>query len=707
MNENWLTNIASYAKRMPQKKALGIHSESGQIEWLTFKQLYRRALIAAHHLLCSGLKPGDRALLMCPSSLDFAVAFLGCMFSGIIAVPLYPPRSNRKASRVLSVAADCRPDAVIGRFNETSSHLGDILDHVGITALKIDSIELMNSQPTFIRLPQPPDLQDIAFLQYTSGSTGTPKGVMVTHANINHNLSIMAERCGFNDSSCIVSWLPIYHDMGLIFGLLEPLSQGIKTILMQPVTFFSNPFTWLKLMTKEKGTHSAAPNFAYELCVERVDEEQLEQLDLSSIRMLISGAEPVRYETLNRFARKFACAGLPQGGVKPTYGLAEATLTVSSVRNHMENTSVLPIAISKLDQDNAEVNASEEFKPVVGCGWAMSDTTICIVKPKTSEPLNDGEVGEILVQNDSVAAGYWQKPEATRETFKGTVDGYSGNFMRTGDLGFIKDGELFITGRQKDVIILRGRNIYPQDIELTVQKAWQGFRQGFGAAFTIDENSQEPKLIIVQEVERLYRRRIDAEFDAAKLFRDIREHHELDCFELVLVKPNNVPMTSSGKIQRRTNRSMYLEKSFSILATYRGEDCIPQESSEETFEIIEDRDAIFELVCKLIAHNTGMDREDLKEEDHLTEYGFDSLLVTYLAQNLSRRVGKTIDAVWFLDTPTLGALIERICGEDISSENNFWEEDSDDTSIPMHDDPLLMVEGMSDDQIRLQFEQMN
>lgn len=707
MKANWLNNVSSLAKRSGPSKALGIHHESGQIEWLTFKQLYHRALIAAHHFLCSGLKAGDRALLMCPSSLDFVVSFLGCMFSGIIAVPLYPPRSNRKADRVLAVSADCKAKAVIGRFGDNYGNLGGILDDVGICGIKIDSLNLLKSQPSFIRLPKAPALEDVAFLQYTSGSTGTPKGVMVTHANLTHNLSVMGERSGFNSSSCFVSWLPLYHDMGLILGLLEPLSNGVKTILMPPVTFFSNPLSWLELLSKEKATHSAAPNFAYELCVDRVDEDQLEKLDLSSIRMLSSGAEPVRFETLNRFGRKFASTGLAPGSVTACYGLAEATLGVATVKSYRDNSHALPIAVSKLDQDNAEVSTSQEFKPIVSCGVPLTGLTICIVKPNTSQPVPEGDIGEVLIQGDSVTAGYWRNTEATRETFGAEVDGFSGTFMRTGDLGFFNKGELFVTGRHKDIIILRGRNIYPQDIELTVQKAWSGFRQGYGAAFTIDEESDNSKLVVVQEVERLYRRRIDAELDVAKLFRDIRENHELDCFEIVLVKPNNVPMTSSGKIQRRKNRSIYLDQSFAVLARLKGEDYISQMVFDDTEKIIEDRDGIFELTRQLIAHHTGMDPQYLREDDVLAEYGFDSLLVTYLSQCLSKRIGRPVDAVWFLETPTLGALIDRICGKENLQGDCFEEFNCETTLISMADDPLLMVEGMSDDQIRLQIERMN
>lgn len=703
MNENWLNKFFTFSKQTPQKKALGIYSESCRIEWLTFKQLYGRVLLAAHHLLHSGLKPGDRALLMCPSSLDFTVAFLGCMFSGIIAVPLYPPRSNRKADRVLAVSADCKPNAVIGRFSDSTSNLGAILDDIGICALKIDSLELINYQSSLIHLPRTPAPHDLAFLQYTSGSTGTPKGVMVTHANLTHNINVMGERIGFNNNSCFVSWLPIYHDMGLILGLLEPLAHGVSTILMPPVAFFSNPMSWLELMSEEKATHSAAPNFAYELCVERVDEEQLKRLDLSNLRAVISAAEPVRYETQNRFARKFASAGLPQGVVKPCYGLAEATLAVTTVKSYREMTNTLPVVLSKLDHDNAEVSASQEFKPVVGCGWPLRGLTIRVVKPNTSQPLKDGEVGEILIQGASVAAGYWQNPEATRKTFNASVDGLPGNFMRTGDLGFVKDQELFITGRRKDLIILRGRNIYPQDIELTVQKAWHGFRQGYGAAFTIDEDSHDPKLVVVQEVERRARRKIDAEFDAAKMFRNIREYHDLSCFELVLVKPNSISMTSSGKIQRRRNRRLYFDQSFTSLARFKGEDFISQTFLENS-PAIEQRDDVYELVCKLIAHHTGMEAADLRPEDLLGDYGFDSLLVTYLAQSLSKCLKRPVNAVWFLDTPTLEALIDRICGQERSSEDRFSDHNSESSLFLMANDPLLMVEGMTEDQIRLEFE---
>jgi 8-amino-7-oxononanoate synthase len=492
---------------------------------------------------------------------------------------VYPPRRNRSLNRIQAIADDAEAkvalttDAVLGRIEaliDDTPHLKQLawLDTCHIPAG-------MDSRWQF------PDIHGdtLAFLQYTSGSTGTPKGVVLSHANLVHNCALIA--CAFEHtrSGTGVFWLPSYHDMGLIGGILQPLYVGRPNVLMSPMTFLQKPFRWLSAISRFSGTTSGGPNFAYELCVRKITPEQRKTLDLSSWRVAFNGAEPVRAETLDRFAQTFAPCGFRREAFYPCYGLAEATLIVSG------GYAPAPPIIRKFDaaalaEDRVvEVrDESSEGKPgtcaagpmareFVGCGENLPDQKIVIVDPQSLTVCPPGRVGEIWVGGPSVAQGYWRQPEITEAMFRAYLnDTGEGPFLRTGDLGFVQDGELFVTGRLKDLIIFRGVNYYPQDIELTVQRCHPRLRADSGAAFTVEEGGRE-RLVLVHEVERHKHGHLGEVFQA--VCRAVAVEHDLNPDAIVLIRAGTIPKTSSGKIQRHACRKGYLEGTLDVVEQWQ------------------------------------------------------------------------------------------------------------------------------------------
>jgi acyl-CoA synthetase (AMP-forming)/AMP-acid ligase II len=553
------------------------------LRWRARHQPERRALTflrdgveEAGHLTCAGLDQsaravagrlqgrvaaGERALLLHPHGLEYVEAFFGCLYAGVVAIPAYPVRANQSAARIVGIAADAEPSAVL----TTSAFLPRLAERFAaeadLPALPLQATDGDDAEEAAAawRAPDaPPGPGTLAYLQYTSGSTSTPKGVMVTHGNLMVNLRDCCCGWGHTADSVPVSWLPFFHDMGLIYGMLAPVYAGSPAYFMAPLTFLQSPVRWLRAFSRYRGTHTAAPNFAYDLCVRKVREKDREGLDLSSWRVAVNGAEPVRIDTLDRFVETFGPLGFRRRTFCPGFGLAEATLKVTATRAADEPVC-LDVCADALEQNRvAEAGAAGEgARTLVGCGDTAFDTQVAIVRPAERTRCDDDEIGEIWVGGETVAAGYWNRPEETEATFGARLATGEGPFLRTGDLGFVRDGHLYVAGRRKDVIIIRGQNHYPQDIEKTVEECHPAMRApGYGAAFPVEAGGEE-RLVVVQEIDRKARD-VDEE-DVVECVREaVSRNHELQAHDVVLLRPGGVFKTSSGKVQRRACREAYL-----------------------------------------------------------------------------------------------------------------------------------------------------
>ncbi|WP_322686838.1 fatty acyl-AMP ligase [Nostoc sp. DedQUE07] len=566
---NFIDIVKARALIEPDKTSF-IFLQDGETEVakLTYKELDQQAKAIASQLQ-SIINPGDaygalrvRALLLYPPGLDFIAAFFGCLYAGIIAVPAYPPRRNQHQSRLEAIIIDVQPLVVL----TTSDLLANISNQLGqnqqLPNLHYITTNNIVSSENFIPYQASPDT--LAFVQYTSGSTGIPKGVMITHGNLLYN-SQLIQSC-FQDTpySLGVSWLPPYHDMGLIGGVLQPLYVGAPTILMSPVAFIQKPWRWLQAISRYKATTSGGPNFAYELCVKKITLEQKAELDLSNWILAFNGAEPIRIETLERFATAFKSCGFRQEAFYPCYGMAEATLLVSGgLKTSLPSVCQVDKAALEKHQIVADVNTSENLQKMVGCGYARLDQKIAIVDPELQIPCPEGKVGEIWVSGASVAMGYWQQRDLTEQTFNAYLAD-EGPFLRTGDLGFLQHGELFVTGRIKDLIIIRGCNHYPQDIEQTVQQSHPALVVGSGAAFVVDLNGEQ-KLVVVQEVERTYLHKLNVQEVVRNIRQAVATEDGIQINTIVLVKTGSLLKTSSGKIQRFACREAFLSGNLQII----------------------------------------------------------------------------------------------------------------------------------------------
>ncbi len=626
---------------------------------LTYAELDRRARGLGAALQRLGA-PGERALLLYPPGLDYVAAFFGCLYAGMAAVPAYPPRPNRPSPRVRSIIENAAPRVIL-----TTAALRPKLESVlqvpaGTEWLVTDdperpaagAAELAALADTW----RDPGVEPaaLAFLQYTSGSTAAPKGVMLSHANLLHNLELIRACFAQTARERTVIWLPPYHDMGLIGGILEPLFAGYPVTLLSPLAFLQQPVRWLRAITRTRATTSGGPNFAYELCVQKISAEQRRELDLSSWSLAFNGAEPIRPETLERFAAAFEPCGFRREAFYPCYGLAESTLLVSGGRRGT-GASVRAFSPTELEQHRATLladGAEDEARTLVGSGSAADPAPgyprIAIVRPASAERRGPGEVGEIWVQGPSVAQGYWGQPEETARTFGARLAGAdeaAGTFLRTGDLGFVDGGELFVTGRLKDLIILRGRNHYPQDIELTVERSHPALRPGCVAAFAVERDGEE-RLAVMAEVHREHRHG-DVEEIVAAIRRAVADEHEVTPDGVVLLKPAALPKTSSGKVQRHACRAAYLDGSLPAVASWTAAGEIDAALGEETGD---------DLVHWLAAEVARRSGSAVDPRQSIASHALDSLATIELMHAIERRAGVTVDIETLFSEVSLAAL---------------------------------------------------
>jgi acyl-CoA synthetase (AMP-forming)/AMP-acid ligase II len=554
--------------------------EDGQAEAkvLTFGELDRQAQAIAGQLYTQGVS-GGRALLLYPPGLEYISAFFGCLYAGVVAVPTYPPdpvRLDRTLPRFLSILRNAQlsvgltttPILAMIRFLA-----GQYPELQTLPWLQTDEIlqgDLPSSFPVHAV-----SRENLAFIQFTSGSTAEPRGVMLTHANLMHNLEMIRQALDAGENTQAVFWLPFYHDMGLIGGILGPVYCGATNNLMSPLRFLQHPLEWLDNIARLQADVSGGPNFAYDLCVRKSTPEQRAALDLSGWRLAFNGAEQVRAETLERFAGAFAVSGFRREAFYPCYGLAEATLFVTGAqRSHPPVYKAVKAA--ELGQGRLVEAGTGELNPriLVSSGRPFSDQVVQIVDPESLEPCQEGQIGEVWMAGDSVAQGYWNQAEASQRTFQAYLDGsrvniYPGPYLRTGDLGCFQDGELYITGRLKDMIILQGLNHYPQDIEITVEKSHSALRPGSCAAFSVDVSGKEQVVVVAEAAPgRVSNENQPGSEEIQKAIRRaVSEEHELRLHEIVLIKPGALPKTSSGKIQRYLCRQAYLSNTLDVWST--------------------------------------------------------------------------------------------------------------------------------------------
>ena len=555
-----LVELLEYRAEQPNQVAYTFIGQ-GEEARITYGELEQQARVIAAHLQ-SRKACGERALLLYPPGLDFIAAFFGCLYAGAIATPAYPPRPNQNLSRLQAIMADAQATIALTTQPLLTNIERRFAQNPDLAALHwLTTDNLASVVPDW----EPKvDRETLAFLQYTSGSTGTPKGVMVSHGNLLHNSALIQQRFEHTPNSQGVIWLPPYHDMGLIGGVLQPLYAGFPVTLMSPVDFLQKPLRWLQAISRYRATTSGGPNFAYDYCSRKITPEQRDRLDLSSWEVAFTGAEPIRAQTLEKFAATFEPCGFRREAFLPCYGMAEATLIVTGGVK-LAPPTLCPIEGAALEQNRVvAATNTEAARTIVGCGQSLSGQRIIIVDPETLTQCRT-EVGEIWVSGPSVAQGYWQQPEATRRDFCAYLANTGeGPFLRTGDLGFLREGELFVTGRIKDVIIIRGQNHYPQDIELTVQNSHPALRPHYGAAFAAEVKGSE-QLVIVQEVERSYLRKLDVKEVIDSIRRAVTTQHDLKIYATVLVKTGSIPKTSSGKVQRYACRSGFLDGSLNVI----------------------------------------------------------------------------------------------------------------------------------------------
>jgi acyl-CoA synthetase (AMP-forming)/AMP-acid ligase II len=571
------------ALQQPDQK-IYVYLADGEVEGahLTHAELDSQSR-AIGALLQSFGASGERALLLYPAGLEFIPAFFGCLYAAVIAVPLPPPnmaQPQRTLPRLRTIVNDAQPKLVL-----TTSSILSRVDGLFAQAPELKAMRWLATDKVVSCAAR--DWRDpgatgdtLALLQYTSGSTDAPRGVMVSHGNLLENSGNVSRAFEVAPETVSVTWLPVFHDMGLTNGIVQPIYGGRQCVLMPPQSFLQRPVRWLQAVSRYKAAISGGPNFAYEMCTRKVTPEQRSALDLSHWRLAYNGAEPVRADTLNRFAEAFASCGFRPSSFYPGYGLAEATLIVSG--GLVKDEPVLCATTATALEHNGVVETPDRqlnIRTLVGCGHAMAGTKVVIVHPESLTTCRPDEVGEIWVSGANVTQGYWNRPEETALTFHAYLaDTGGGPFLRTGDLGFLRDGELFVTGRLKDLIIIDGRNLYPHDIEVTVEQSHAAVRPGCCVAFSVDVADEE-RLIIAAEVERRYqplRHELNGESrehsngslrngksSAAldevvrAIRRAVAEAHDVRVHAVVLVKAGSIPKTPSGKVQRRACEARY------------------------------------------------------------------------------------------------------------------------------------------------------
>jgi amino acid adenylation domain-containing protein/FkbM family methyltransferase len=605
----------------------------------------------------------ERVLLVFPPGIDFVLAFYGCLYAGAIAVPTQAPvnrsKHNQSLTRFQAILRDASPlavlttSAMLPKLKSLAENIQAPGETHWIATDEIPAHEAEHWRDLEV------DADDLALLQYTSGSTASPKGVMVSNRNLLANSEYIDHGFEHTSQSVSLSWLPHSHDMGLINGIIQPLYKGFRCLMMSPAAFIQSPYRWLKAISQYRVTHSGGPNFAYELCLRKITAEQRASLDLSSWAVAFNGAEPVRKQTMEDFAEAFAPCGFRLSAFYPAYGLAEATLKVTGGRR-----DDAPVFIT-LDAEALEKNRVIERsagaikgRSIVGAGKAACETKVVVVHPETGACCGPDEIGEIWVSGPGVARGYWNRQEETDKVFRAFLkDTGEGPFLRTGDIGFERNGELFITGRIKDLIIIRGVNHYPQDIELSVERCHTALRPGAAAAFPIDVDGRE-QLVVAQELD--FRQQPDPDDVMDSIRRAVAENHEVQLHAIALLKPGTLPKTTSGKIQRRLCRSLFLEGSLDAIAIWQAPAVENSDAGLTQTISFATEESITDWLRSLLASKMGIAASSIDFARPITRYGLDSLVAIELMHAIQSTFGIVLSLSDFLESPSISQLATRL-----------------------------------------------
>lgn len=561
------------AKTQPNDTAL-IFLQDGETELppITYACLKQQAEAFAAGLQTVA-KPTDRVVLLFQSSYEFAISFLGCMYAGVISIPLpIPGRRQSEWTRMKRIInnSDAKAiiavDKVLGRLEKNQNQY---YEHPLCQYCSYESLVSINTDNNRFS-PANITLDDVAFLQYTSGSTGDPKGVTLTHRNLIENQIILKKGFRNESTSVYLSWLPLFHDMGLIGNFLQAIYIGQPFIFMAPNAFLQKPIRWLKAIEKYRVRVSGAPNFAYQLCVDRITETERQDLDLSSWEVAFNGAEPIRASTLEQFCQTFSTSGFDQHALYPCYGTAESTLIISGA-TQSQAPLIINVERQLYEEGQIRITDSAEVDTIalVSSGEPLIERSVVIVDPKTQTAVEDDYVGEIWLTSPCNAVGYWANESASKDAFRNRLNDAqsSSDYLNTGDLGFLHRDNLFITGRSKDLLIFNGRNIYPQDIEACSEQSHSALKHGRCAATSIFLENKE-RLVLVHEVERSHARQTcyDDVFDAIRVA--VYKEFAIPVHAIALVAPSTVPMTSSGKVRRQTCRSQFQQNTLNLIASW-------------------------------------------------------------------------------------------------------------------------------------------
>ena len=644
------------AQELPDKQSYTFLSGSKEAGSLTFSELERRSRTIASLLQQHRPNRNERALLLYPAGIEYICAFYGCLAAGTVAVPAYPPRMNRNLARLETILEDAKPRFALTTeavFRQLRDFFVDAPALARLDWIITDSIDAAVGDGW-----QDPDTNEetLAFLQYTSASTSKPKGVMVSHGNILHNQRLMKEAVRHCRDTVIVSWLPLFHDMGLISMVLAALYNGASCYLMSPVDFLKKPKLWLDAITRYRGTFSGAPDFGYQLCIDRIGEEDREKLDLSSWRVAFNGSEPVRAETLSRFARTFASCGLPAGAMFPCYGLAENTLfAVGTFHTEPELFSRRSLEEHRPKPANGDAGTA-----IVSCGKPLANTRVVIADPADCRSCGEGVVGEIWLSGASVAQGYWNQDDISESTFRARLEDGDGPFLRTGDLGFLYREELYVTGRLKDLIIIRGRNLIPQDLEQTVERCDPAIRPTFVAAVSVDVGNAE-RLVIAAEIRRESRHDFDTTALVHRIRAAVSSEHEVEVSAVCLLRPGGLPKTSSGKTQRAAVLRDFMNGALRPVVQWLDEGALLRGAPETVAPQGRSLDALEDwLVDQIAARAKNLSRK-VNPSDSIHLFGLDSVEIVSIFADIEKTFAVELDVEGlFHGEPSLRELVQRI-----------------------------------------------